>query len=136
MAYINDAWLASDVIINSKFLYWPGYAEYVKDLKGKSWQEFEPVFNNAKSSFFASYAILDNRYSSPELRSVFYEARPVLVDRALDGIAAVIANRAALVSGHDNVPLDEVMREELSLFDECLHDKIKVKIKEEKWVKR
>lgn len=134
VALIDEPWLASDIVVNSNYLYWPGYKQYADVLdKCETFDDFQPYFDKAKSSFFAAYAITRKNVDS-EIRKDFYNKYPILLDRTLDGIAAILNFRAYYFSKRDNTSYDEELNDFMKRVHEYVHEKILIKIKEEKWI--
>lgn len=135
VSYINEPWLVSDIIIN-RSIYWCGYGEYA-DLISKH-SEWEDLLNNIReirSEFFFALALMQPEYSSLNIRANYYKKFPELKDRTEDAIATFIADIAQLGFREDNIPIEETIGIELLRYDSALHDNIRSKIKEEKWVK-
>lgn len=134
VALINEPWLASDIVI-TRPLYWCGYKQYC-DLaeQNKSWKDFSEKMNSARSAFWLAMAVTHPEYASLEVRDKFYKQFPTLMDRTKDAIAAMVAVYGGRKAKREGFELAGCIDERLAKHDPMLHDKIRVKIEEKKWV--
>ncbi len=131
---INEPWLVSDIIIN-QWLYWPDYKKYRNLLKEyPKWDDFSQHIKFA-NDFFLSFAITIPKYSSLEIRLNFYRQFPDLLDRTKDGIAALTFNGSREMSKENGNSIEENIKETLQDYDSLLHEDIRRKINEKKWIK-
>ena len=70
-----------------------------------------------------------------EIRTKFYKEFPNLIDRAQDAIAALTFNHAQNANKRDGTPVEEYIDESLSKYDPILHNKIRKKMGEKKWIR-
>lgn len=133
--YINEPWLAADILIN-RGLYWCGYQEYC-DILGETsmWKDLSERLGKMKSRFWLAMAIINYKHSSLEIRTKFYKEFPNLIDRAQDAIAALTFNHAQNADKRDGTPVEEYIDESLSKYDPILHNKIRKKMGEKKWIR-
>lgn len=133
---MHDSWLVSDVITN-RWLYWPGYAQYINLMKEKpKWKDFLEHIqkNKIESRFWLTFAILRPEYGPLDIRVNYYQKFPNLVDRSLDGVASIIYGQAKSELKKENIPLEKTIAEKISHYDSLFSDKLYEKIKEEKWI--
>ncbi len=131
---INEPWLAADIVI-TRPLYWCGYKEYC-DLatQHKSWKDFSVNMKGARSPFWLAMAVSNPEYTSLEVRHHFYQQFPQLMDRTRDAIAAMAAVYGGRKAEKKSLDVNECIEYYFEKFDPLLHDDIRAKIKEEKWI--
>lgn len=131
---INEPWLASDIVI-TRPLYWCGYKQYC-DLaeQNKSWKYFSEKMKSARSAFWLAMAITHPEYASLEVRKNFHEQFPTLMDRTKDALAAMAAVYGGRKSEKEELKLADCIDERLAKHDPMLHDDIRAKIEEKKWI--
>lgn len=137
---INEPWLVADIIAN-RWLYFCGYEEYSRKLKGmSSFDNFEQEFLQdgrfkIKSVFWLSFALArENAGVSGNVRYVFEERFPEFADRTKDAIATLVNYQALHADAKDSVPYDKTIDEKISHYYSAWGDDIRQKLKEEKWV--
>ncbi len=131
---INDPWLASDIVI-TRPLYWCGYKQY-SDLaeQNKSWKDFSEKMNSARSAFWLAMAITRPEYASLEVRKNFHEQFPTLMDKTKDAIAAMVTVYGGRKAEREGLELADCINERLVKHDPILHQDIRAKIEEKKWI--
>ncbi|MBI4116257.1 hypothetical protein HY449_00770 [Candidatus Pacearchaeota archaeon] len=133
--YINEPWLAADILIN-RGLYWCGYKEYCDVLeKTSEWKNLSAKIDKMKSQFWLAMAIINYKHASLEVRAKFYREFPNLVDRTEDAIAALTFNHAQDANKRKETPVDEYIDGSLSKYDPILHNNIRKKMGEQKWIR-
>lgn len=134
VALINDPWLAADIVI-TRPLYWCGYKEYCDLIKeNKTWQEFSGKIETTRSDFWLAMAVTHPEHASLDIRTQFYKQYPTLMDRTEDAIAAMVAVYGGRKAERNGVPLETCINKRLVKHDPMLHDDIRRKIEEEKWI--
>lgn len=135
VALINDPWLCSDILVNSRGFYWPGFREY-SDLLAecKEWRDLYPKLTSVKSDFWLAYTITLPEYSSLSVRHNYYSSFPNFLVRAIDAIAAIVSANAKGLQEQDNKDYEECLINELREYDPTLHEIIRQSIEEEKWI--
>lgn len=131
---INEPWLASDIVI-TRPLYWCGYEHYCNVAKqNKSWKNFSGTMKSAKSAFWLAMAVTHPEYASLEVRKNFYEQFPTLMDRTKDALAAMAAVYGGRKAEKEGLELEVCIGERLATHDPLLHEDIRAKIEEKKWI--
>ncbi len=131
---INDPWLAADIVI-TRPVYWCGYKEYANfALENKTWKSFSKKMNCTGSYFWLAMAVTHPEYTSLDVRKNFYEQYPILMDRTKDAIAAMVAVYGGRKVAREGLELEVCINERLVKHDSLLHDDIRLKIDEKKWV--
>lgn len=131
---INEPWLASDIIINCPY-FECGNKQYIDfSKKHKSWEDFSENISGTMSPFWLAMAVINPQYSSLDVRKNFYEKSPITIDRTKDALAAIATVYGGMKAERNNLPLDDCINERLSKYDPILHDDIRKKIEERKWV--
>jgi len=133
--YINDPWLVADIVIN-RSVYWPGYSEYVNLLK--KCLTFKDLMDNSdqmRSQFWLTLAVMRRDFSTVEVRKNYKKFYPELWDKTLDAVAAILNNIVICRMKCEKGEVEVFLNEELAKFDWTLHEKIREKIAEEKWIK-
>ncbi len=134
VALINEPWLACDIVI-TRPIYWCGYKEYCDySQENKSWKNFSAKMNEAKSTFWLAMAVTCPQYTSLEVRINFYRTFPKLMDRTKDAIAAMSAVYGGRKAEREHLNLSTCIDERIAKHDPLLHDTIKAKIEEKKWI--
>jgi len=133
VALINEPHLVADIVINNQW-YWCGH-EMCSDLLQKytDWPNFLEHMDLMRSEFWLAYTITKPKYSSLEIRYNFYKQFPDLMDRTKYAIAAisyVTAQKRAIEQNKDFNP--EAI--DLSAYDPLLHQDIRNKMQEKKWI--
>lgn len=132
---INEPWLVADIIIN-RGLYWCGYAQYCDLLERcKKWPDFQKEIKSARSEFWLSLAVVQPECSSLEVRANYYKQFSGLIDRTQDAIAAMTFNHAQDANKRDGTSIEGYIEKSLSKYDVLLHEAIRRKMKEEKWIR-
>lgn len=132
---INEPWLVADIIINRP-LYWPGYKQYCNLLEqNPNWIDFSQHIDSVKSKFWLALTITRPKYSSLDIRANFYTQFPDLIDRTGDAIATIIFNYAQQESQKNGNTIEPYIEENLLDYDPHLHNNIRKKIEEKKWIK-
>jgi len=133
VAHVTEPWLVADIIIN-RWIYNPGYVQAAELLKKYgAWTELYPHLEST-SPFWICFAMILKDRASNEVRDRFFQLFPKLADRTLDAAAGFTETYAKMDHKKQGVPLD-VAREH-NLQDYCweIHDQIRKKISEEKWI--
>jgi hypothetical protein len=101
---IHEPWLCADIIADSRFLYWPGYKEYINRLEGKVvWSDLEGdlvkqneegSYLDVKSDFWFAFTV-GRASTSEHIRNSLTEFCPDLVERTKDACATIIAVETA-----------------------------------------
>lgn len=131
---IDDPWLVGDIVGN-RGLYWPGVESYFTLFeKHKTWDELSVNLKYVKSQFFFAFAVTRPKHSSLDIRTNFYKKFPELVDKTADGIIARIALGTKQMKKHKDLDVEKYVEECIVGYDPLLHDKLRIKYKEEKWV--
>lgn len=134
VALINEPWLASDIVITCP-LYWCGYKEYCDFAeKNKTWKDFSKKMNSARSAFWLAMAVTHPEHASLEVRKNFHEQFPTLMDRTKDALAAMAAVYGGRKAEREGRELADCIDERLAGYDPMLHDDIRKKIEEKKWI--
>ena len=134
VALIHEPWLASDIVI-TRPLYWCGYEQYCRLAEqNRSWKDFSAKMESVRSAFWLAMAITHPKYTSLQVRKNFYEQFPTLTDRTKDAIAAMAAVYGGRTAEKEHRGLDDCIKERLAKHDPLLHDDIRVKIQERKWI--
>ncbi len=134
MELIHEPWLFSDIIIN-RWLYWPGFEREARLLaENRTWNGFQRHMSTAKSQFLLTFAVMKPKHSSLEVRTAFYKEFPDLVDRTMDGVAAIMNDEAFHEEEERGITYEEALLPHLNKNDPLLHEAIRAKIKEAKWI--
>ncbi len=131
---INEPWLAADIVINRP-LYWCGYGQYCNLLShNKRWEEVSEKRISARSEFWLSIAVSRPKYSSLEVRMKYYKEYPDIMDRTMDAIAGISYTHAVHANQNENIAIEDYIKKSLSKYDPLLHESIREKMKEKKWI--
>lgn len=131
---IDDSWLFADIVGNRP-LYFPGVESYANLFeKHKTWAELSANLKYIKSPFLFSLTITLPEYTSLDIRTNFYKRFPDSVDRTADGIVARIALIGIQHKKLEGEKLCEYVEIHFKDYDPLIHDKLRAKFKEEKWV--
>ena len=134
VSLINEPWLASDIVI-TRPLYWCGYTQYCELAEqNKSWKDFSEKLKYVRSAFWLAMAITHPEYASLEVRKNFQEQFPRLMDRTKDALAAMAAVYGGRKAEREGLEVDACIEERLAKHDPLLHDDIRKKIEEKKWI--
>lgn len=132
--YINEPWLVGDILVN-RGLYNPGYEHEARILnENKTWNDLRPHLESARSAFWICLAITRIGFASPEIQFRFYTLFPSLTDRTKDVIAALITKYAKQDHEKTGVDFEQALNDHISSFDPQIHQDIRKKILEEKWI--
>ncbi|MEK7605302.1 MAG: hypothetical protein AAB478_02130 [Patescibacteria group bacterium] len=135
VSYIDNPHLAADIAV-SRPLYWPGFEEYTGILtRLRTWDEIEPQVERAKSTFWLSLAITRPDMASDDVRNGLERIYPTLLDKTLDAIAAITAERAVDKHRSDGTPVEEYTDERIAKYDSRYSDAIRTKIVEHNWIR-
>ena len=145
---IQEPWLVGDILVNCS-LYWPGFKPYVDRLEGVvTWDGFEQEFLkqhdedsrylDAPSTFWLAYAVARKDCSgSSEVRQVFSEVFPEVMDRTKDVAAALVADHSLLdeLNPEKGIPYEQGVGERLGgEYEDSWHEDLVRRIGEEKWM--
>lgn len=132
---INEPWLVADILVNSDWMYWPGFIQQSGMLeKYPTWEALYPHLGEVKSAFFMALAVSKPKYSTDQIRRNFYQTFPSLTDRTQDAIAALIYVRAQNAFLKEGIPIHEYVESKLFGYDPEIAPNILRKIKEKKWI--
>jgi hypothetical protein len=135
VALIDDPWLVSDIVI-TRPLYWPGYKRYANLLEeNKIWKEVQEKMSEVRSAFWMAFAVSMKKGPSDNVRGNFYRTFPGLMDKTMDGIAAITAEHAASEAKIEGSDLENNIQERLFKYDPGLVPRVRKKIKEAKWIR-
>jgi len=133
---LHEPWLVADIIVSSGWLYWPGYKHETDILaEARTWKELAPKIPDARSQFWLAYTVMKPQWSSLEVRTRFYKEFPELTDRTLDAVAAIVESESRSEHERKGVDLAAATAEHLNHYDPLLHEAIRTKVQEEKWIK-
>lgn len=132
---ITEPWLIGDIHLN-RWVYLPSFESCATALKeNKNYSQLAIQFPNLNLAFLA-YVILLQEYSSGEVRKEFYKRFPELIDRTLDFAAVRVNNYAKEKELREGISLEDTIGSQLtSCFHWTTHERIRKKIREEKWIK-
>jgi hypothetical protein len=139
---IHDPWLVRDILY-SRWLYWPGFKEYIDALKGLSrFEEFKDAFmsdgeidkRQVKSSFFLSMALLRGDHTTDHIRQGFCEHFPRLTDKSLDAAAAICARDAKYYIRKEKLKREDAVMKTLQMHPKQFQSRLSRKISERKWI--
>ncbi|MFA6461326.1 MAG: hypothetical protein WCV90_03595 [Candidatus Woesearchaeota archaeon] len=138
MELIQEPWLFMDILIN-RWSFFPGCEGY-KELTRtcNTWHALRrhlPVEN----SFLLAFSVLHTRWddgpgTNLPARTQFYRTFPELTDRSLDAIAALSYEAARWAEREQGTNLQTSIDHSLDYYDPEMHQKIRDKIKEHKWI--
>ena len=130
---IHEPWLVGDILVNRN-LYWCGFKRPTEILaKSRTWKDF--LKNKGESDFFLTLAITCPEYSSLEVRKNFYKEFPEMLDRTEDGIAALTYENSENESKKTGEDIQLLIDRRMIKYDPLLHNDIRRKIEERKWIK-
>lgn len=143
---IHEPWLCADIVADSRFLYWPGYKEYLDRLNGKIiWGDLDGdiiiddkegnKFLNVKSDFWFAYTV-GRASTSEHIRQSLAEAFPELVERTKDAIATIVAVESAwpIAKKETKNTFSQEAETHLAHYAPEWHDNIVGKINKKNWV--
>lgn len=128
---IHNPHFVSDIIVNRHHL-WCGYVSEAKFLEQHpKWEDVKKKVYTAKSEFLIAMSITKFKYSSLEVRTRFYSHFPGLLEKTLDGIAAIVDKFSSL---NKSIPQQTAIDDLLSQYDTFLQERLIFKMKEKKWI--
>lgn len=140
---VHEPWLVADIITNRR-LYWCGYEEYSKKLKGiDSFKEFEENFMNegrlnCNSVFWLLFCLARKEHRKPKIMKALEDLFPELIDRTKDAIATYIhAQGLSYEIGFVDkqpAPYKETIEEKVTHYEPTWESDIRTKLKKEHWI--